>query len=358
MVDLAPKSFRDDVPVRLPVERPRIAVDFLLERGGGVMDFIAHFWERLAQTPPLARADLHLVMTRERSAAVEDLNPTDPLVEAPAQTNLFGEIAARAVLPSHMDAGPTRDTAAGEAGGPFSGAMLYVPKAHRADVLASSAAAAAGMARYILEHNIDDGGLRDPIAGKDASDIEDGEGRPAIDFLTGGAAGIDHMLPLLLPAVHRRAPAKRVVNAVMRLPDAVRGTACSAVRMAKEGDAPVLNRWRKLYKEERGILFDADVDAWITSQVVFVLENNGAVVALGKFDLVLAGVVELGGIYTFPEARHRGFGRALVGDLVHRIRAMAKIPVLQVDRGNAAALAMYKSQGWESAGDLARVWLT
>ena len=47
--------------VRLPVEKPQVAVDFLHARSEGVMDLIAHFWERLSQTPPLQRPDLHLV---------------------------------------------------------------------------------------------------------------------------------------------------------------------------------------------------------------------------------------------------------------------------------------------------------
>ena len=32
---------------RLPVDKPQVAVDFLHARGGGVMDLIAHFWDRL-----------------------------------------------------------------------------------------------------------------------------------------------------------------------------------------------------------------------------------------------------------------------------------------------------------------------
>ncbi len=334
------------------MDKPGWAVRFLLDRGGGVMDFIAHFWERLAQTPPLARNDLHLVMTRPWASGTE---------QGQAELGSNGVGDHRSGSSKNNAVGRNlNDEAAGEPAGPFTGAMLYVPKAHRADVLATTPAAATAFAQYIL------GGAASrkvpsvaPGVGGGPEAIGEGDGavRPAIDFLTGGAAGIDGMLPLLLPALRKRGPSKRVVNAVMRLPERVAGETCSAVRAAREGDAAVLNRWRKLYKEERGILFDADVEAWIANQVVFVLENQGQVASLAKFDLVLSATVEIGGVFTFPEARNRGFGRALVGDLVYRIRSMGKTPVLQVDRANRAALQMYEGQGWECAGDLARVWL-
>src|SRR5213595_1204916 len=89
--------------VRLPVDRPQVAVAFLHARSGGVMDLIAHFWERLAHTPPLMRQDLHLVVATPITS--DNVNINIPQLD-PAQ---------------------------------FSGAMLYVPKAHRADVLALDA---------------------------------------------------------------------------------------------------------------------------------------------------------------------------------------------------------------------------
>ncbi len=47
---------------RIGVDKASLAADFLRRKGGGVMDMIAHFWDRLGQTPPLARGDLHLVI--------------------------------------------------------------------------------------------------------------------------------------------------------------------------------------------------------------------------------------------------------------------------------------------------------
>ncbi|MGC8624919.1 MAG: hypothetical protein ACP5VQ_06610, partial [Phycisphaerae bacterium] len=72
------------------------------------MDSIAHFWERLALTPPLARDDLHLVVVGCAGVAAAEIDFANA-----------------------------------------SGAMLYVPKAHRADVLALSPEAVTALCGYL-----------------------------------------------------------------------------------------------------------------------------------------------------------------------------------------------------------------
>jgi predicted GNAT family acetyltransferase len=166
------------------------------------------------------------------------------------------------------------------------------------------------------------------------------------------------MVPALLPAVHRKAPARRMVNVVMQLPESVPCEPAAGVRVARDADVPMLNRWRRAYKEERGILFDADLDAWVATGRVFVFEEEGQVVAVAKLDLELPTLVEIGGVYTFPDHRQRGYGSQMVSDLAWRIRAMKKVPTLQVDEENGPALRLYQSTGWVPRGRLARVWLT
>ncbi|MGC8624918.1 MAG: GNAT family N-acetyltransferase, partial [Phycisphaerae bacterium] len=116
--------------------------------------------------------------------------------------------------------------------------------------------------------------------------------------------------------------------------------------------------WRKMYNQERGILFDADVDAWIESRNVYVHELEGQIVALAKFDLVLPTTVEIGGVFTFPEYRKQGHGTELIHDLVYRIRQMKKTPLLQVDIENMPALTLYRKMNWTELGRLSRVWLS
>jgi GNAT superfamily N-acetyltransferase len=286
--------------------------------------------------------------------------------------------------------------------------MLYVPKAHRADVIATDPATAAAFAAYIINRgplalksdnsstpsspssSSDFGSISfqdftttgrqtgvEPLVetaqGKFESDkvvaggggaegrerrADDHENRIPIDFLTGPADTIHWIAPLLLPVVHRKSPARQLVNVVMQLPDTFPCAQDENIRVAKPADLPILNRWRRQYKEERGILFDADLDAWINTGRLFVYEHEKQIVAVAKVDLELHRLMEIGGVYTFPEFRQRGFGSKIVSDLACRIRQAGKIPTLQVDEQNVPALSLYEEAGWQPMGKLARVWLT
>ncbi|HEY4329461.1 MAG TPA: hypothetical protein VGN88_06975, partial [Phycisphaerae bacterium] len=328
--------------VRIPVDKPQPAVAFLQARSRGVMDLIAHFWERLAHTPPLQRQDLHLVVAIPAMSINKNINMS---ILEDAQ---------------------------------FSGAMLYVPKAHRADVMALDQAAAAAFAAYITQEGpkvmrsegapsvpgILDAAVEETAAiatnvppttaaapsspaggvttlpltdlsspmrngGADAMTLpseppppamrHSSNGKVPIDFLTGDAQGIAWMTPLLLPIVHKRTPARQLVNVVMQLPVEIKTEPDPHVRFAQDVDVPMLNRWRRQYKEERGILFDADMDAWVENKRVFVYElpesaakeedgtaiatTSTHIVAVAKIDLELQHLMEIGGVYTFPEHR-------------------------------------------------------
>ena len=85
---------------------------------------------------------------------------------------------------------------------------------------------------------------------------------------------------------------------------------------------------------------------------------TATVVAVAKIDLELQNLMEIGGVYTFPEHRNKGYGASIVRDIAHRIRQSGKTPTLQVDEQNGAALHLYEKAGWQSMGKLARVWLT
>jgi len=376
-VEKAVGAVKPSLPlVRLPIEKPQLAVDFLHARSHGVMDLIAHFWERLPQTPPLQRGDLHLVAALDRvdESTIKDIT---------LQTLDIDRL---------------------------SGVMLYVPKAYRADVLALNQETAEAFVGYIRQLGAGNGGATGsngspstndgkpdpesppatesgaatgdrsadngreknynilsiidlcgsrPTVDLDAARMSpDAPATAAIDFLSGTAEGLGWMVPALLPLVRKRAPVRQLINVVMQLPAQVSAATDPQVRIARTEDLPALNRWRRQYNDERGILFDADLDAAVETQRVFVYEYDKQVVALAKFDLELQNLIEIGGVYTFPEFRKKGFGVRIVGDLACRIRAKGKIPTLQVDQENAPALKLYGGAGWKTKGKLARVWLT
>ena len=303
---------------RVGVDKAPQAADLLRTAGAGVMDMIAHFWDRLPQTPPIQRDDLHLVGAWP--ARTDGQNP---------------DLDFRHAM----------------------GAMLYVPKAHRADVFAPAPTVSEAFTSYLT-------GWERLIRFEPPPPTEPGTPANAnqkmnmpITYITGEAGGIEIMLPQLLALVNRKAPAKKLVNVMMQLPESQPAEPSKLVRVAKNGDEQILNLWRKMYAQERGILFDADVDQWIKSGSVFVFEDDGQVRAAAKFDLVLQNIVEIGGVFTFPEFRKQGIARELVGDLACRIRQMNKKPALQVDVSNDPAIGLYQSAGWTESGRLARVWL-
>jgi predicted GNAT family acetyltransferase len=179
-----------------------------------------------------------------------------------------------------------------------------------------------------------------------------------LQFLTGECGTIHSMLPQMLKLVRRRQPAKVLTNCVMILNENAFAKDRPHVRLARSEDESVLNRWRRLYSQERGILFEANILDGIRAGKIFVYEADGQITSVAKFDIELPTHVEIGGVYTFPEMRERGFGRELMEGLAYRIRQQGKIPMLQVDETNSSAYQLYLRLGWRELGKLTRAWLT
>lgn len=72
-------------------------------------------------------------------------------------------------------------------------------------------------------------------------------------------------------------------------------------------------------------------------------------VAYGGWQCV-AGEGYVLNVAVLPEARRRGLGRALVGQLLCRARARANFLSLEVRESNRAAIALYASLGFETVG--------
>jgi len=280
--------------------------------GGGLLT-LAHFWDHLPQASKFTQPDLHLV----------------------------------AVLRENQSFSPigTWETCRG--------VMLYVPHAHRAEVFAVDTIAAERLAMYL-------GGWERLLRGSSGDDgpITDDVAPSPLQFLTGDAATVAAMLPQMLKLVRRKSAVKTITNHVMALgPDVVVGEE-THVRPARAEDEAALNRWRRLYSQERGILFDANVLDGVRAGKVFVYDAGGAVASVAKWDIELPGHVEIGGVYTFPEHRSKGYARVLTEDLSFRIRKHCKTPILQVDESNIPAYQMYLRLGWGELGKLTRVWLS
>jgi predicted GNAT family acetyltransferase len=83
-----------------------------------------------------------------------------------------------------------------------------------------------------------------------------------------------------------------------------------------------------------------------------VAEAQGRPVAFTGFNAALPDVVQVGGVYTPPFGRARGFARAAVaGSLLHARDRGAVRAVLFTDVDNAPAQRAYRALGFEPVGD-------
>lgn len=84
----------------------------------------------------------------------------------------------------------------------------------------------------------------------------------------------------------------------------------------------------------------------------FVFAVAGEPVSYAAFNAVLPDVVQLGGVWTPPEFRGRGYGRrAVAGALLQARTSGAQRAVLFTGPGNDAAQAAYRSLGFARIGD-------
>jgi GNAT superfamily N-acetyltransferase len=92
----------------------------------------------------------------------------------------------------------------------------------------------------------------------------------------------------------------------------------------------------------------ADGDVWVA------VKNDGALVSLSAFNATLPDIVQLGGIYTPPEHRGRGFARAAVAEsLLEARRRGASRAVLFTN--NPSAARSYEAVGFRRVGDYALI---
>jgi|HubBroStandDraft_1064217.scaffolds.fasta_scaffold02006_4 GNAT superfamily N-acetyltransferase len=88
----------------------------------------------------------------------------------------------------------------------------------------------------------------------------------------------------------------------------------------------------------------------------WVLVHDGRPVSYSKFTASTHGVVQVGGVYTPPELRARGYGRAVVaGSLRDARKEGNRRSVLFTARTNVAAQRAYRALGYEALGDFALV---
>lgn len=132
-------------------------------------------------------------------------------------------------------------------------------------------------------------------------------------------------------------------------------------RAADAADLPLLARWRAAYHVEAlgaapGPATDEAARTEVHRWGFWVLVDAGAVVAMTSFNARLPDMVQVGGVYTPPQLRGRGYARAAVaGSLVDaRAEGVARA-ILFTGDDNAAARAAYLALGFRIVGDYGMV---
>jgi len=138
-------------------------------------------------------------------------------------------------------------------------------------------------------------------------------------------------------------------------------------RRASRDDLDVLVDWRVAYNVEANHEpDDPQVRAWSCEEIEtglaertgFVLEADGDPVAYQQFNAALPDVVQVGGVWTPPALRSRGYARAVVAGslLVARAEGVPR-SVLFTGEDNVPAQRAYAALGFRRVGDWGLLFL-
>ncbi len=150
------------------------------------------------------------------------------------------------------------------------------------------------------------------------------------------------------------------------VPEALRSGQCHGRRM-QPADIDLIAKWRAAYAIET--LGEQDspqlhqksresVKRTLKSGHIWVLEKEGRLVATSGFNTALKTVVQIGGVWTPPALRRRGYGRAAVAASLRDVRAEGvEKAILFTGEGNIAAQKAYTALGFQHIGDYRMLFL-
>jgi uncharacterized protein len=137
------------------------------------------------------------------------------------------------------------------------------------------------------------------------------------------------------------------------------GARSSACRVAQSEDLALLLDWRFQYERESTGLPDAEstrefarsvIAAHVDRGEAFILDVDGQPVSSCTRNARAAESIQIGGVWTPPEFRNRGFGRTVVAEMLRKAaRDGASRAVLFTD--NPAARRSYEALGFRQIGE-------
>jgi RimJ/RimL family protein N-acetyltransferase len=138
-------------------------------------------------------------------------------------------------------------------------------------------------------------------------------------------------------------------------------------RLAHADDLDQLAAWRAGFNVESNGHTDgpavretsrAEVERGLAERACWVLDVDDTPVAMQQFNAMLPDVVQVGGVWTPPASRGRGYGRAVVAGALLAARAEGvRRSVLFTDDDNLPAQRAYRALGYEQVGDYGLIFL-
>jgi len=136
-----------------------------------------------------------------------------------------------------------------------------------------------------------------------------------------------------------------------------------ACRNGRPEDVALLTDWRQHYGAETAGEIETEpvrrrnretIERYVANGEQWVLEAAGTPVAASTFNARLADTVQIGGVWTPPALRGRGYARAVVGGslLAARARGTSRAVLFTPER-NLPAQRAYESLGFRPIGDYA-----
>ncbi|MDA3558952.1 GNAT family N-acetyltransferase [Acinetobacter sp. AOR15_HL] len=118
-------------------------------------------------------------------------------------------------------------------------------------------------------------------------------------------------------------------------------------RLAELSDIARLNEYQHQYNDERSVNETPDWESLIQQEKIIVLEADDQIVSVVRLGIETDRLISIGGTYTFPAYRRKGFAERVLQFAVNRIVATGRIAHLIVDIDNTPAVTLYRQMGFE-----------
>jgi predicted GNAT family acetyltransferase len=134
------------------------------------------------------------------------------------------------------------------------------------------------------------------------------------------------------------------------------------IRRADAGDTDFLFPMQKCYELEEVVIAPAHFNDGqclrslrlaLREQLVYLAEQSGTAVAKAATNARGYKVDQIGGVYTVPEQRGKGLGKAVVSELLKKVFSEKKEACLFVKKHNRSAIALYERLGFAPINDYA-----